>query len=234
MIPMLLNCADELVKITNRLHDQGKPLNAKDIFARYAIDVIGTTSFGIECNSLKNPETEFLKYGRKVFEVDWYQGLVHATSAICPSILTLLKIPIVRPQISKFYTELVKETVEFREKNGVIRNDLLQLLIQLKNNSDISSGSEKLHKSNGSFDSEDLNQFTLRDLTAQAYIFLVAGFETTSSTLAYCFHELSCNTKIQRLAREEVVHVLGMYSGKICDVALKNMTYLDKIIQGKT
>jgi len=39
--------------------------------------------------------------------------------------------------------EIVKETVEHREKNGIVRKDLLQLLIQLRNTGKIEENDEK-------------------------------------------------------------------------------------------
>lgn len=35
--------------------------------------------------------------------------------------------------VSKFFLGAIKETMDYREKNNVKRNDVMQLLIQLKN-----------------------------------------------------------------------------------------------------
>lgn len=191
--------------------------------------MIGSTAFGIDCNSLRNPHNDFLKYGKKVFHIDWYQEIINVTSMFFPQLLTALKIPIVRPNISRFYTALVKETVKYREDNDVIRNDLMNLLIQLKNNVDIRKNQTRLFESSTT---ENKDPFTMRDLTAQAYIFLVAGFETTSGTLSFCFHELACNQEVQKKAREHVLGVLGKYYGILSYESLKDMTYLDQIVQG--
>jgi len=39
--------------------------------------------------------------------------------------------------------QIVKETVEYREKHGIVRKDLLQLLIQLRNTGKIDENDEK-------------------------------------------------------------------------------------------
>jgi cytochrome P450 family 6 len=50
-----------------------------------------------------------------------------------PGLAIALRIPNVPHGISKFFMKVVEETVGYRERNNVTRNDFMQLLIQLKN-----------------------------------------------------------------------------------------------------
>jgi hypothetical protein len=50
-----------------------------------------------------------------------------------PSLIKRFGISFTPKDVSNYFMEMVRETVEFREKNGVHRNDFMQLLIQLKN-----------------------------------------------------------------------------------------------------
>lgn len=61
MFSTVLKVAEELVKAleTKALEDQESVVEVKDILARFGTDVIGSCAFGIECNSLKNPEAKF-------------------------------------------------------------------------------------------------------------------------------------------------------------------------------
>ena len=42
----------------------------------------------------------------------------------------------VHPSLKKFCVDIATKTIEEREKNNIVRKDLMQYLIQLRNNSD--------------------------------------------------------------------------------------------------
>ena len=48
----------------------------KDLFTRYTNDVIATSAFGIECDSLSNPKNEFYKMGRDVTNFRGVRALI--------------------------------------------------------------------------------------------------------------------------------------------------------------
>ncbi|KAJ8927068.1 hypothetical protein NQ314_020514 [Rhamnusium bicolor] len=60
-----------------------------------------------------------------------------------PNIAQSLRVPAVRPYISKFFTEVVENTVAYREKNKYSRKDFLQLLIDIKNNKELQENGNK-------------------------------------------------------------------------------------------
>lgn len=74
--------------------------------------------------------------------------------------------------------------------------------------------------------------FTPNEAAAQAYIFFLAGIETSSLIIQYALYEMSINPIIQDRARTEVFSVLEKH-GKITYDALNDMEYLNKVIQGK-
>ena len=67
---------------------------------------------------------------------------------------------------------------------------------------------------------------------AQCYLFFAAGFETSSSTLAYCMLELALNQSIQNKVRKEIIETLGKYNDQINYDSVKEMTYTDMVIAG--
>jgi cytochrome P450 family 6 len=70
-------------------------------------------------------------------------------------------------------------------------------------------------------------------MAAQAFVFFVAGYETSSTTMMFCLYELSLNQDIQDRVREEIDVVLQKHEGKITYEGIQEMEYLDKVVSGK-
>lgn len=139
---------------------------------------------------------------------------------------------------------MVTETVGYREKNNVVRKDFMHLLIQLKNNVNlkdqdhdhnslgkISNGNTASNHSKD--DPEPGTTLNIKELAAQAFVFFLAGFETSSTTLTFLFYELVTNLHIQEKLRREIHEVLEKHGGKITYDALMDMHYMQRCIEGK-
>ena len=133
MFQRLVDCGQELQRCLEKVGETGDVIEIKDILARFTTDVISSCAFGIECNCLKNEDAEFRKWGRKIFGTSLKQLVLDILSDIAPSVLDTLKLSTIDSDVAKYFRNMVQETVEYREKNNVKRNDFLQLLIQLKN-----------------------------------------------------------------------------------------------------
>jgi hypothetical protein len=80
----------------------------------------------------------------------------------------------------------------------------------------------------------DVAGLSMNSLAAQAFIFFVGGFETSSSTMTFCLYELSLHQDIQDRLREEIDVVLQKHDGKLTYEGIQEMEYLDKVVSGKT
>jgi len=59
----------------------------KDLFTRYTNDVIATSAFGIECDSLSNPKNEFYEMGRDVTNIRGVRALIFFGYAFSPKLM---------------------------------------------------------------------------------------------------------------------------------------------------
>lgn len=74
------------------------------------------------------------------------------------SLLKYTRIKFLPRSMRKFCIDIVKTTVEKREQNGTVRKDLMQSMIQLRNNNNIEDSHEFKVDANGkSFDSHSLH-----------------------------------------------------------------------------
>jgi cytochrome P450 len=81
--------------------------------------------------------------------------------------------------------------------------------------------------------SVNISGLSMESLAAQAFVFFVGGFETSSTTMTFCMYELSLHPDIQERLREEIDVVLKKYNGKITYEAIQEMEYLDKVVAGE-
>jgi cytochrome P450 family 6 len=71
------------------------------------------------------------------------------------------------------------------------------------------------------------------DLVAQSYAFLLAGFETSATTMAFALYELALHTAIQQRLRTEITAVLEEHNQQVTYEAIQEMPYLEKVIFGE-
>lgn len=70
------------------------------------------------------------------------------------------------------------------------------------------------------------------DLVAQAVIFLFAGLETVSTTMAFVLHELAVNPDYQERLVQEIRESEKRNDGKLDYSSIQQMTYLDMFVSG--
>ena len=75
-------------------------------------------------------------------------------------------------------------------------------------------------------------ELTPEEMTAQAIVFFVAGFDT-SSALSFGLYEIALNPDVQAKMRKEADEIFRKNSGEPNYQALQEMTYIEAVIYGK-
>jgi len=74
---------------------------------------------------------------------------------------------------------------------------------------------------------------TESQVVAQSVLFLIAGFETSSTLLTFTCYELAIHHQtIQSKLREEICSVLSKYNDKLTHEAMQEMPLLDMVLMG--
>ncbi|ENN79797.1 hypothetical protein YQE_03762, partial [Dendroctonus ponderosae] len=212
-------------------------LEMRDTFSRFANDIIATTAFGIEVDSLKSPNNPFHLLGKRITD---YSSLVKRLRffaiLIMPKLTKLLKIGLFEKELSSFFYKTVKETIHAREEQGIVRQDMLNVLLEARKGiqheySDaIETGFATVKEYTHSGKGPQFANLTDADLAAQAMIFYLAGFDTISNAMSFGSYELAINKKIQNKLRSEIVETHKLNDGKITYDSLLKIQYMDKVI----
>ncbi|KAL9922035.1 putative cytochrome P450 6a14 [Glossina fuscipes fuscipes] len=199
-------------------------LEIKDFCARFTTDVIGNCVFGVECNSCKDPQSEFRVMGRSIFNEPRHHPIVQAFITTNPKLARWLRMKIIPDKISAFILNLIHQTIDYRIKNKIKRNDFVQLLMELRNESEFEHKNVKLEKIDLSLG------LTIEQMAAQAFVFFIAGFETSSTTMSFCLYELAKHPDIQAKLRLEIETVLKQHNNELTYEALNSMSYMEQVV----
>lgn len=117
----------------------------------------------------------------------------------------------------------------------MVRKDLLQLLIQLRNTGNISEDANETWHIETSADKQ--KAMSIGVIAANLFLFYIAGSETTSSTIAYTLYELAMYPDILQRVQNEIIQCLQKHDlrtdGHLTYEAVHDMPYLDMCINGK-
>uniref|UniRef100_A0A8D8B8S5 Cytochrome P450 6a2 n=1 Tax=Culex pipiens TaxID=7175 RepID=A0A8D8B8S5_CULPI len=207
MFPTLKAVGDNLSEYLSKAVGSGTELELKDYMVRFTMDVVGNCAFGIECNSFLEPNSEFRMCGKEFFDSPRHSTMMRLFLRLFPELGQKLRIKWLNDHAAGFFYKLVRDTIDYRQKNSVERNDFMSLLIAMKNKGELS----------------------MDETAAQSFIFFLAGFETSSSNQTYCLYELAKNPEYQDKARECVLNALKKHGGVTYE-AVSNMQYLDQCI----
>lgn len=227
----VVSCSQGLEGILDEYVKNDEPLEVKTTLGRFTMDVIGSSAFGIECNSLKNPDNEFRKNANKIFSPTFWDSIKEIISTQYPNLFIALGLKRMPDDSETFFMDMVRRTVEYREKNKLERKDFMQLLIQLRKTSQLEEDDEEVK--NGVKEIKDETTLTMKQIAAHAFVFFLAGFETSATTLTSTLYELAVNQDIQDKMRKEIHDVLKKNDSKITYEAIMDMTYMDKVLDGK-
>lgn len=180
-----LQTTDTLKTDLKREHEN--LLEFKEFASKLTCDNIATCSFGIEVNSLKNPFNEFYKHAQKVLD---FSGLLAALKLfgyiLFPKVMKRIGIRLLNKEACDFFEGVFYETLKTRERHGIIRNDMINLLLETKKGKLIHNekAEEKIPDGFASVEESNVGisvvtrKWNDQDLAAQCFIFFLAGFET--------------------------------------------------------
>lgn len=215
----------------------------KELARKFTVDIIGTTAFGLEVNSFENPDNDFMRIAKKVSDFDRPLVMLKLIGFfLWPKLMAFLNIKLFDAETNEFFTYAINETFKAREKEGVMRNDMIDLLIQARKgnlNHDDEIKEEDNHSQDGFavVEEHEVGKAKVKrvweddDITAQCFIFFFAGFETVSTAMTFMAYELLKNQDIQKKLQDEIDEVNAELKGEVLTYErLQKMKYMDQVL----
>ncbi|XP_023943487.2 cytochrome P450 6B6-like [Bicyclus anynana] len=218
MFPLVVERAERLQARALAAAAGGRPLDARDLMARYTTDFIGACGFGLDADSLSDDDSAFRRLGARIFRIGPAEMLVLALRDMFPALFGGVKS---LWRVEKDFRRLVADVLRRRGGRPSGRHDFIDQLLECRAKGLMEVESIERPPERVRLEMDD------EIVAAQVFVFFAAGFETSSSATSMTLHELAHHPAAQRRAQAEVDAVLARHGGRLGYDAVKEMTYLE-------
>ncbi|KAK7466672.1 hypothetical protein BaRGS_00037239 [Batillaria attramentaria] len=228
MVPAIERVVKNLQNYIKSKAESGEEVELKQLCQCYAIDVIAGVAFGLQVDSLNDPNDPFIKHGKDF--VNFETGFVFM-AILFPStvpVFNLLGITFPPKSANDFFQKVLGSALEERRHEQKEYGDFLQLLVE----------AEREGEDQGPVDAEidhghhlkTSSHWTRKGLTTDeiygnTLIFLFGGYETLNTVMSFTLFCLAANPDCLAKAQAEIDAKLGKKPMDY-DTALE-LTYLD-------
>lgn len=153
--------------------------------------------------------------------------------------MKLLGITLLDKNINEFFKEATLDTMKIREQKGIVRQDMINLLMQAQKGQlgHNNNAEEKTVEGFATVEESQVGKSEVKrtwsdnELAAQCLIFFFAGFDTVATTMSFMAYELVCNPEVQQKLYEEIQEMENKLDGKkITYEQIQGLKYLDQTI----
>ncbi|EAT33124.1 AAEL014610-PA [Aedes aegypti] len=241
MFTLMVDCSERMLKHYESLMSSTGQMEVeiKDMLSRYGINVIASCAFGIDVDCFKDVDHEFMYHGTRMLQMG--NPLVIAKmlfTRMFPKLANNWGMDVIPREQAVYFSKLIKETIRTRESQGIVRNDMIDLLLEARKGK-LKYEEEREEEQEGfaTVQESDVGKAQVTkaisevDMIAQCLIFFIAGFESVSANTMFMIYELILNPDIQQKLYEEVEQTYKELGDKrLTYDALQSMKYMDMVI----
>ncbi|XP_001869938.2 cytochrome P450 6d3 [Culex quinquefasciatus] len=212
MLPTILAVGRKFQGFLEPKAKRGEVIEARDLISRFVLEIVASVFFGYEINSIHDPQDSFRTVLRSFREDNHVTNLRTVGAFLCPTLLKVSRVKTVPEVVDNFVNKIIREQIEFREKNNVTRKDFIQLLIDLRR------------------EKSDFG-LSLEQCAANVFLFYVAGADTSTDAITYTVHELTHRPDLMKKVQAEIDDALEKSNGEINYDVLHEMKLLDNCVK---
>ncbi|KAL5283304.1 hypothetical protein ACFFRR_005905 [Megaselia abdita] len=193
-------------------------MEMKDFFNRFMNDAIATTAFGIRTNSLEDENNKFFKMGKAVINFTFFklQFLFFFNFKV---ISKFLNMRLLNKKYDDYFKTLVIDNMKYRKENKIVRNDVINILMDAKGMSLTENGAKPIR------------EWTDEEIVAQCFVFFFGGLDTVSQGLTFTTYELMANPDCQKKLMKEIEETTKILNGQPLNYeTMSKMKYMDAVV----
>lgn len=214
MLPLVTQSVSLLeTAIKKHIKSGQEVMDAKHFFTCLTLDVIAKVAFATDINVHENKDNPFVEQAKLINSFSTLRFL--GGTFLTTTIKRLINFSIFDPTPRDFFLDACQAMLEQKRRTGNQMShkfpDFGQLLLEARN--------------------EQGEGLTEKQLIANSFIILVAGFETTATTMTLIAWVLSTQPEIQEKLYQEVKKCSESNGGQLDYDSVGSLPYLDAFIQ---
>ncbi|XP_069581470.1 cytochrome P450 3A40-like [Brachyistius frenatus] len=219
MYTIMLKHSSNLIKSLHKKVEADEVIEVKEVFGPYSMDVVTSTAFSVDIDSINHPSDPFVTNIKKMVKFNFLNPLI-VLVVLFPflgPILDKMEVSVFPTEVMNFFYSFLKTIKSDRNKNEHKRRvDFMQLMVDSQRESDKT-------------DTNSYKGLTDHEILSQAMIFIFAGYETSSTSLCFLAYNLATHPHIQKTLQEEIDETFPEKGQPTYD-ALMQMEYLDMVL----
>ncbi|CEF69504.1 Cytochrome P450 family and Cytochrome P450, E-class, group I family-containing protein [Strongyloides ratti] len=201
--------ANKTLELLKNYELEDKPIDIKKMCDGMTLDSIFKSTFGLKTDLQEDPNNIVRKNAKKVFDANVYDPRVYFNYHIKDD------------KEIKFFTDLLSQCYEKRKKE----------LKEVNDDDDNKEKDEDIMFENAT-KSQKAKGMSKIEILAQGFLFLLAGYETTASTINFLLFMLANHQEYQEKCREEILDALqGKDINYIDYDTVNKLNYLDQCVK---
>uniref|UniRef100_A0A1I8PDH4 Cytochrome P450 n=1 Tax=Stomoxys calcitrans TaxID=35570 RepID=A0A1I8PDH4_STOCA len=222
MYPLMLRVTHELEqflarKLKGNPSQDGVVVEVKEMLALFTTDLTSVLHYGKDVKGLAQGYSVLREQTLKLFDIGIRRLLDFFIIFFCPELTSWLRAKLFSPTYAKFIRQFTQELYEERKErfgNECKQGNLVDILLQFQR--------ENLQ--------DPLHYSQHKDFVAsQVAIFLLAGFETSSSVIGFTLYELAKQQDVQLKLRLELKQAFGQRADLAYE-ELQALPYLQQVL----
>lgn len=216
LLPMLSKAEDvgnQMIQHLQSKEDEGElELDLQQLLRIYAVNIMGNLVYGLEVNNFEQQDHILNSYAN----IPAQQG--HLQS------FTLRGMPQKSPLTYRLL-DIIQHNVELREERGIIRKDMLQLLVKFRNGNDLNSDRWQVEHA-----IEEDKLMSIKRLAQVAEDLLQSALDSLASTITLTLYEIAQQPLIVEKLQAEIKE-LHSEDGLLKFEQLEDMKYMDMCVK---